>query len=72
MGLAVKINIRAYSEAEILQIIVLRWPFLKIQYGRHIDIWANANIDFLTPYTITFPKMYSLANPPKNPTKVKI
>ena len=48
---------------------VLRRPFLKIQYGHHIDIRANANIDFLTPYTITFPKMYSLANPPKIPTK---
>lgn len=65
MGLAVKINIPAYSEAEILQIQVLPPPFLKIQYGSHIDIWANANIDFLTPYTITFPKMYCLATPPQ-------
>ena len=72
VGLAVKINIPAYSEAEILQIKVLRQLFFKIQYYSHIDIWANANIDFLTPYTITFPKMYSLVNPPKNPTKVKI
>ena len=29
------------------------------------DIWANATIDFLTPYSITFPEMYSLANPQK-------
>ena len=72
VGLVVKINNPVYSEDEILQIKVLRRPFLKIQYGRHIDIWANANIDFLTPYTITFPKIYSLANPQKNPTKVKI
>ena len=43
MGLAVKINIPAYSETEILQIKVLRRPFLKIQ--KFTDIWANANID---------------------------
>ena len=73
MGLAVRINIPAYSEAKILQILqlqlqVLEQPFLKIQNGRHIDIWANANIDFLT-YTIHFTKIYSLTNLPKNSLK---
>ena len=69
MGFAVKINTQAYSEAEKLTCKVLGLPCFLIQYGRQMDIWANANIDFLTPYT---KKMYRLANPKKIPTEVKI
>ena len=64
-GLAVKIDVPSYLEAQIFQ----NWSFTAaiLEFK---NIWANANIDFLIPYTITFPKMYSLANLQKLPTQV--
>ena len=37
----------------------------------HLEI-SNANIGFLIPQIITFPKMYNLAHPQKLPTQLKI
>ena len=43
-----------------------------LHIGHHTVICANANIGFLIPQMITFPKMYNLAHPQKLPTQVKL
>ena len=69
VGLAVPSNVLAYLVADILQNVHFMVAILYIQYGRHTHIWEGGNIDFLVPYIKTFPKMYSLANPQKIPTR---
>ena len=43
-----------------------------VQNGRHSIFGKNANIDFRTPWVISFPKMYSLYNPQRIPTKLNM